>query len=41
MITLLFLSIPKLEESPSKIPLRFALDVIHGWRTVFPVPTEG
>ena len=26
------------EESPSKIPLLFALDVIHGYRTVFPVP---
>jgi beta-glucosidase len=27
-----------MEESPSKIPLLFALDVIHGYRTVFPVP---
>ena len=26
------------EESPSGIPLLFALDVIHGYRTVFPVP---
>jgi beta-glucosidase len=26
------------EESPSKIPLLFALDVIHGYQTVFPVP---
>jgi beta-glucosidase len=26
------------EESPSKIPLLFALDVIHGFRTIFPVP---
>ncbi len=26
------------EESPSKIPLLFALDVIHGYRTVFPTP---
>ena len=26
------------EESPSKIPLLFALDVIHGYRTIFPVP---
>src|SRR5512136_1004426 len=26
------------EESPSKIPLLFALDVIHGYRTLFPVP---
>jgi beta-glucosidase len=26
------------EESPSKIPLFFALDVIHGYRTIFPVP---
>src|SRR5215212_9606425 len=26
------------EESPSKIPLLFALDVIHGYKTVFPVP---
>ena len=24
--------------SPSKIPLLFALDVIHGYRTIFPVP---
>jgi beta-glucosidase len=27
-----------IEESPSKIPLLFALDVIHGYRTIFPVP---
>jgi beta-glucosidase len=27
-----------MEESPSKIPLLFALDVIHGYRTIFPVP---
>lgn len=26
------------EESPSKIPLLFALDVIHGYRTIFPIP---
>ncbi|MBN1138851.1 MAG: beta-glucosidase BglX [Anaerolineae bacterium] len=26
------------EESPSKIPLLFALDVIHGYRTILPVP---
>ncbi len=26
------------EESPSRIPLLFALDVIHGYRTIFPVP---
>lgn len=26
------------EESSSKIPLLFALDVIHGYRTIFPVP---
>lgn len=26
------------EESPSGIPVLFALDVIHGYRTVFPVP---
>lgn len=26
------------EESPCKIPLLFALDVIHGYRTIFPVP---
>ncbi len=26
------------EESPSKVPLLFALDVIHGYRTIFPVP---
>lgn len=26
------------EESPSKIPILFALDVIHGYRTIFPVP---
>ena len=27
-----------IEESPSGIPLLFALDVIHGYRTIFPVP---
>jgi beta-glucosidase len=27
-----------IEGSPSKIPLLFALDVIHGYRTIFPVP---
>jgi beta-glucosidase len=27
-----------LEESPSGIPLLFALDVIHGYRTIFPIP---
>lgn len=27
-----------MEESPSKIPVLFALDVIHGYRTIFPVP---
>lgn len=27
-----------MEESPCKIPILFALDVIHGYRTVFPVP---
>ena len=27
-----------MEESPSKIPVLFALDVIHGYETVFPVP---
>jgi beta-glucosidase len=27
-----------MEESPSKIPLLFALDVIHGYQTIFPVP---
>ncbi len=27
-----------IEESPSKIPLLFALDVIHGYRTIFPAP---
>ena len=27
-----------IEESPSGIPILFALDVIHGYRTVFPVP---
>lgn len=27
-----------MEESPSAIPLLFALDVIHGYRTIFPVP---
>ena len=26
------------EESPSKIPLLFGLDVIHGYQTIFPVP---
>jgi len=26
------------EESPSKIPILFALDVIHGYRTIFPIP---
>ena len=26
------------EESPSKIPILFGFDVIHGYRTVFPVP---
>jgi beta-glucosidase len=26
------------EESPSKIPLLYGLDVIHGYETVFPVP---
>lgn len=26
------------EESPRRIPLLFAQDVIHGWRTIFPVP---
>ncbi len=26
------------EESPSKIPLIFGLDVIHGYHTIFPVP---
>jgi beta-glucosidase len=26
------------EESPSKIPLLFGLDVIHGYSTIFPVP---
>jgi beta-glucosidase len=26
------------KESPSGIPLLFALDVIHGYRTIFPVP---
>ena len=26
------------DESPSGIPLLFALDVIHGYRTTFPVP---
>lgn len=26
------------EESPSGIPLLFALDVIHGYRTIFPIP---
>jgi beta-glucosidase len=27
-----------MEESPSRIPLLFGLDVIHGYRTIFPVP---
>jgi beta-glucosidase len=27
-----------MEESPSRIPVLFALDVIHGYRTIFPVP---
>ncbi|MCB0047644.1 MAG: beta-glucosidase BglX [Caldilineaceae bacterium] len=27
-----------MEESPSGIPVLFALDVIHGYRTIFPVP---
>jgi beta-glucosidase len=27
-----------MEESPSKIPILFALDVIHGYHTIFPVP---
>jgi beta-glucosidase len=27
-----------IEESPSGIPVLFALDVIHGYRTIFPVP---
>ncbi len=27
-----------IEESPAGIPLLFALDVIHGYRTIFPVP---
>ncbi|HRF49666.1 MAG TPA: glycoside hydrolase family 3 N-terminal domain-containing protein, partial [Anaerolineales bacterium] len=26
------------EESPAGIPVLFALDVIHGYRTIFPVP---
>lgn len=26
------------EETPSKVPLVFAMDVIHGFRTTFPVP---
>lgn len=26
------------EESPSKIPLIFARDVIHGFKTIFPIP---
>jgi hypothetical protein len=26
------------EESPSRSPLLFALDVIHGYRTIFPIP---
>jgi len=27
-----------MEESPSKIPILFALDVIHGYSTIFPLP---
>lgn len=27
-----------IEESPSGIPILFALDVIHGYRTIFPIP---
>jgi len=27
-----------MEESPSKIPLIFARDVIHGFKTIFPIP---
>ena len=27
-----------MEESRARIPLLFALDVIHGFRTIFPVP---
>ncbi|MCB9432121.1 MAG: beta-glucosidase BglX [Ardenticatenaceae bacterium] len=27
-----------IEESPSGIPVLFALDVIHGYRTIFPIP---
>ena len=27
-----------IEESPSGIPILFALDVIHGFRTIFPIP---
>ncbi len=27
-----------IEESPSKIPLLFARDVIHGFKTIFPIP---
>ena len=27
-----------MEESPSKIPLNFARDVIHGFKTIFPIP---
>ena len=26
------------EESPSKIPILFGFDVIHGYRTIFPIP---
>ena len=26
------------EESPHKIPLLFAMDVVHGYKTIFPVP---
>jgi beta-glucosidase len=26
------------EQSPNQIPLLFALDVIHGYRTIFPIP---
>ena len=33
-----FLQKIAVEESPSKIPLLFALDVIHGYHTIFPVP---
>ncbi len=30
-----------LHESPSHIPLIFGLDVIHGYRTIFPIPLAG